>query len=66
MEDLIEALMIFRTYSDTERPTRCEHDVMVVNVSVGPVRPDDVDRLEELGFIADWDEDCFYSFRFGG
>ena len=72
MDDLIEALGIFRKYlSDTNGrcPTNCGHDVMcIMGVAPADVSAKDKAKLEDLGFI--WedneiDEGCFMSFRFG-
>ena len=65
MEDLIKALSIFIKYSQEKYPTHCEHDVMYVRISPKNVSEEDCKDLESLGFIADLDEDCFYSFHFG-
>jgi len=69
MDDLIEALKIFRKYmnEDEYSPTNCEHDIFRVAYGITPniMPPIDVRRLRELSFI--WDEDlsCWSSFRFG-
>lgn len=65
MEDLIKALQIFLKYSNERWPTHCEHDVMYVLVNPQQVSDEDKAELDTLGFIADTDEDHFYSFRFG-
>lgn len=63
MKDLIEAFTIFSKYSDSKYPTHCEHDELMVMVDPSTVSPEDLKRLEELGFNAK--SDMFYSFRFG-
>lgn len=68
MDDLIEALTIFRKHTDTEYPTNCSHDELaIMDVLPANVSLLDKVRLEELGFIiSDEDGDeYFMSFRFG-
>lgn len=68
MKDLIKALQILLKYSnDGRKPTHCEHDVIYVysGIEIEKVSPEDIDKLEELGFFWDEDYDCFASFRFG-
>ena len=65
MNDLIEALQLFRKYANEKWPTHCEHDEMWI-MGVGREMVSDADhkRLDELGFF--WsEEDCYKSFRFG-
>ena len=65
MDDLIEALQIFKKYKNEKWPTRCEHDeLIIVDIDESEVSSEDKQRLDELGFF--WSEDeCFLSFRFG-
>lgn len=65
MEDLIEALQLMATRCKPEYPTHCEHDVLTVCVSPKLFTVNQLRRLSELGFSAEFDEDCFTSFRFG-
>ena len=68
MDDLIEALQIFRKYTDTKYPTNCSHDEMaIMEVEPSGVCKEDVERLDELGFFIseDGDDSYFMSFRFG-
>jgi hypothetical protein len=68
MKELIEALTILAKYMDAEEkwPTHCEHDVLYVcNIESEDVSEEDMNRLDELGFIPDEDEGGFMSFRFG-
>lgn len=65
MDDLIEALTILRKYSDERFPTWCEHDKLHVCVSPEKVSEDDINKLGGLGFKPDYEEDEFYSFKFG-
>lgn len=65
MKDLIEALNIFAKYKDVHYPTHCEHDVLYISaVARDEVSKDDVERLEQLGFL--WSDDASWiSYRFG-
>jgi hypothetical protein len=67
VDDLIEALTILRKYlaKPTHTPTNCAHDVLWVAVDPKTVPPEDVYRLDELGFVPDEDSDGFMSHRFG-
>ena len=66
MEDLIEALLIFKKYTNCEYPTGCEHDVLRVYVDPADVSVGDILKLDELGFIKDEElGDCFLSFKYG-
>jgi hypothetical protein len=66
MDDLIEALQIFRKYENPRWPTNCSHDQLsIMEVKPSKVSEEDTARLAELGFIVDEDEGYFYSFRFG-
>jgi len=68
MKDLIEALQILLKYANDDRnPTHCEHDQLYVgcDIEIEEVSKEDIDKLDELGFL--WDEESygFISFRFG-
>jgi hypothetical protein len=67
MDDLIEALQIFKKYAKTNYelkfPTYCEHEVLHVCVS-GEVSEEDAARLNQLGFSYS-KEDGWLSFHFG-
>jgi hypothetical protein len=66
MSDLIEALQIFLKYGNPSNPTDCCHDQLTIcEIEPSAVSQEDKDRLDELGFFVDEDEDCFISFRFG-
>jgi len=65
MDDLIEALHIFRKYGNPEFPTHCEHDVMYLNIDYHLVSNNDKKKLDELGFFKDEDNDKFMSYQFG-
>lgn len=66
MEDLIEALQIFKKYCGNVRcPTTCEHDELFVNcVKPEHVSEEDTKRLAELGFFP-YEDLAFVSYRFG-
>jgi hypothetical protein len=69
MDDLIEALQIFRKYTNCERPTSCENNILYVDCNPALVSVVDKKRLDELGFVPEsvWSHhnDCFASYRFG-
>jgi hypothetical protein len=67
MDDLIEALTIFRKYKNAKWPTNCSHDVLaIMEVTEEEVSEEDKKRLDELGFLFGGDDDdCWISFRFG-
>jgi hypothetical protein len=66
VDDLIEALTIFRKYGNPSSPTHCEHDKLIVTIDPSMVSTEDIARLHDLGFLTDDDtENGFYSFRFG-
>ena len=67
MDDLIEALSIFKKYmEDVRYPTMCEHDVLYVCCDRTDLPEKDVIRLEELGFVPPSGvSECWSSFRFG-
>lgn len=64
MDDLIEALTIFRKYANPDYPTHCEHDTLWICIDPELVTDeDDIKRLDELGFFLS--DDGFQSFKFG-
>lgn len=64
MDELIEALQIFRKYGNKQRPTHCEHDVLCV-VGIDVVSDEDANKLNLLGFHWSAEYDSWVSFRFG-
>lgn len=63
---LVEAFTIFEAYSGAWSITHCEHDVMYVDVDPNTVSPQDIERLEELGFDINEDEmEGFSSYKHG-
>lgn len=66
MDNLIEALTIFRKYANRKFPTMCAHDIlMITGIEEGQPSPEDVSKLEELGFFWDKEFECWASFKFG-
>jgi hypothetical protein len=65
MDDLIEALQIFRKYGNPHCPTHCEHDVLYVMISPVDVSEEDKVKLDKLGFFVGEYGESFSSFRFG-
>jgi len=65
MDDLIEALQIFRKYGNPEFPTHCDHDIMYVVIEYDKVSDEDVERLDELGFDQNEEDMGFKSYKFG-
>ena len=65
MDDLIEALQIFRKYENPQFPTHCEHDELNVCIDADNVSEEDILKLEELGFHKDESGEYFTSYRFG-
>ncbi len=72
MNDLIEALKIFKKYIEDENSYEfknqfnCEHDILLVTaVNVEDVSENDVERLDELGCFKSEEYDSFASFKFG-
>ncbi len=65
MDDLIEALKIFRKYGNPSYPTHCEHDVMYIVTEYDKVSDEDISKLEDLGFDKNEDDIGFKSFKFG-
>jgi len=57
MKELIKALEIFDKYG--AEGTICDHDVLYVPITQDEMSSDDIDRLNELGFIYNSD-DCFW------
>lgn len=65
MSDLIAALQILLKYGDKRYPTHCEHDILRVIYDPREVSQEDIARLEQLGFLVDWEEECFRSYKYG-
>lgn len=67
MDDLIEALGIFKKYIHDDfgkkYPTHCEHDVLLISVESDDISKEDLERLKELGFFYLREYDCMGSFR---
>ena len=66
LSDLILALQILLKYGDPSYPTHCEHDKLsICGIDPGDVSEEDKEKLEDLGFHLDAEDDGFYSYRFG-
>lgn len=66
MDDLIEALTIFRKYKNERWPTICVNDELTIaHIGADDVDEGDVERLYELGFFIDRETGCFRSTKFG-
>jgi hypothetical protein len=66
MDELIQALEIFKKYQNLEWPTHCEHDVMlVVGIKQNEVSEEDTQKLNELGFTWMQEYECFGSYYYG-
>lgn len=64
--ELAEVMTIAAKYlKEDDFPTHCEHDVIWLCVDPSEVSDEDRSRIEELGFFACEDEDCFKSYKFG-
>lgn len=64
-KEWIEALTILAKYTDDEECCMfsAEHDVVYINMRPARVSKPDIERLEELGFHADYDDlENFYHF----
>ena len=57
MDDLIEALTIFRKYKNERNPTNCSHDELaIMAVGFAEVSEEDKARLDKLGFFWSGDD----------
>jgi hypothetical protein len=66
MDELIQALEIFKKYKNLDYPTICEHDVLlIVGVEQSEVTENDILTLENLGFKWMQEYDCFGSYKYG-
>lgn len=67
MEDLILALQIFMKYGNTQYPTHCEHDILMITnrITEEAVSDSDKDTLLKLGFEWNSEYECFASYRYG-
>ncbi len=64
--DLIEALTLLAKNQTNEiSPFHCEHDELTVMADPSEFSPEELARLEELGFHAHEEYCTFYSFRYG-
>lgn len=66
MDELIEALNIFKKYRNEKWPTHCEHDVlMIMAVGEKEMSLEDTEQVEKLGFHWSGEYDCWASYKFG-
>ena len=63
-DDLIEAVTILKQHATGAFPTHCEHDVLLVMADPAKFSPEELARLEELGFHPG-EHDTFKSYRYG-
>jgi hypothetical protein len=64
--DLLEGLALLATNQNNDiSPFHCEHDTLTVMADPSAFTPEELARLDELGFHADPPNDTFHSFRFG-
>ena len=65
LNELIEALKIFRKYGNPDYPTHCRHDeLMICGINPEIVNEEDKEKLDEMGFFVN-DYDGFSSYRYG-
>ncbi len=65
LDNLIEALQIFRKYGNPDYPTHCEHDeLFICGIDPDDVSEEDKVKLDKLGFFVNSDEG-FSSFKYG-
>lgn len=66
LDELIEALTIFRKYGNPVCPTHCEHDTLYIcGICASDVSQEDIDELDRLGFFVGDEDDMFISYKFG-
>jgi hypothetical protein len=64
--DLINGLgILYLGKTGDVSPLHCEHDVLTVMSDPARFTPDQIAHLERLGFNANYQDEVFYSFRFG-
>ena len=66
MNDLIEALQIFQSIANSEYPTHCAHEILLImDIAEDDVSEAQAKQLDKLGFHWSTEYDCWGSFRFG-
>ena len=66
MKDFIEAMHIFYKYApDLDHPFNCEHDYLYVDIHPDKITTEDVNRLDDLGFLIDEEFGGFGSYKYG-
>lgn len=64
--ELIEALTLLAKHQTNDTsPLHCNHDTLHVMADHAYFIPEELARLEELGFHADTANGTFYSYRYG-
>lgn len=63
--DLLEALELLSQHPTEGHPFNCEHDILYVGADPDAFTPEEIQRLDDLGFFVDTDIECFASFRYG-
>jgi len=62
-KDLIEGLALLSKHAFNDYPTHCEHDEMTIMATPAEFTPEEITKLDHLGFhVGQW---TFYSFKFG-
>lgn len=64
MDDLIEALQIFKKYTDKQDIISCEDSVLIIKIEPYEVSYTDCRTLEKLGFSANHDKNNFISYQY--
>lgn len=64
MNKLIETLQLLSKYENPELPFVCEHQELFVWVTPTNFSSDELKTLQELGFYAHDEMDCFHSFKY--
>lgn len=65
MDELIEALEIFKKYANLTYPTKCTTNAFHVMIKTDTVSKNDKAKLGQLSFAPNFDYQCFTSYRFG-
>lgn len=65
MDDLIKALQIFNKDTTKKYQTACGFEVFYVFVNPVLLSIEEIRELYDLGFYADYDNEKFYSYKYG-
>lgn len=64
--DLLSGLTLLAAHQNNDiSPFHCEHDTLTVMADPAAFTPEELARLDELGFFPHSDGDAFTSYRFG-